>query len=53
MSRISICRILKINNVPATALVLALSALLVGITFAAQDKFRADVCFWQHHAQAN
>jgi hypothetical protein len=38
MSRISIRRILKTNNVPATAIVLALPALLVGTAFAAQDK---------------
>jgi Domain of unknown function (DUF305) len=31
----------------ATAIVLALPALLVGIAFAAQDQCRADVCFWQ------
>jgi Domain of unknown function (DUF305) len=41
MSGISIRRILKTNNVPATAIVLALPALLVGIVFAAQDKCRS------------
>jgi hypothetical protein len=38
MSRISIRRILKTNHVPATAIVLALPALLVGVAFATQNK---------------
>jgi hypothetical protein len=38
MSLISTRGILKTNNVPATAIVLALPALLVGVAFAAQNK---------------
>ena len=39
MLGISPARILKTKNVPVTALVLALPALLVGIAIAAQDKY--------------
>jgi hypothetical protein len=49
MSRISIRSVTTL----ATAIVPALPALLVGTGLAAEDKCRADVCFRQHHAQAN
>jgi hypothetical protein len=38
MSRVLIRHILKTNNIPATAIVLALPALLVGVAFVTRDK---------------